>query len=151
MQLRGGEQPVEADVHVFGVGRVVFYARVEQVHNAVLFNGAARKAPVRVGGLCGKERYLKVPPAYKVAAYGVPPVHSPPARGVGEVLIEQVVLSIVEYKAVGVVYPAPWRFKVKCVHRYNALLRFYTIIELFLGFVNTKFGQLSLLTSGVAR
>ena len=112
MELCSGEFIVQTAVHIFGVGNVIIHARIKQVHSAVFFDSAARKTAVLVVRLCGEKRYIKVLPVRQVAAHGVTPVHSSPPRGVGKMLIEKMVFAVVVYESIGVVYPAPGRFKV---------------------------------------
>ena len=44
-------------------------------------------------------------PCNKIVTYSVSPVHSAPYRRIGKMLIEQMVLTFIIYKSVGIVYP----------------------------------------------
>ena len=66
----------------------------------------AGEASVLVVGHIRGHGCRQVLPAQQVTADGVAPVHGAPHRLVGIVLVEQVVLTLIEGKAIGVVHPA---------------------------------------------
>ena len=65
-----------------------------------------REAAVLVAGAVGGQGCGQIVPVQQVGADGVSPVHGPPKGAVGVVLIKQMVFSLIERKAVGVVHPA---------------------------------------------
>ena len=63
-------------------------ARVEQVELAVLLNAAAREAAIRIVRMVREERDRLTLPVHEILARHMCPVHRPPLRLIGIVLIE---------------------------------------------------------------
>ena len=112
LHLAGFEPVVQVFVDVLRVGLEVADAGVEEVQAPRALYGAAGEAAVSVGELRGEEGDSLVLPVDEVGRHRVPPVHGSPARGIGEVLIEQVVLPAVVDEPIGVVDPVERRLEV---------------------------------------
>ena len=106
-----GEIAAVAHGHALGLQLLVaggdgLHAGVQQQQLAVRQrDGAAGKAPGRVGGGVRREGAGQIVPVQQVGAGGVAPVHGAPDRVVGVVLVKQVVAAAVITEAVGVVHP----------------------------------------------
>src|SRR5580700_9243749 len=88
------------------VGGDGFYTGVDDGGGAVVVDGAAGEAAVRiVAAGSGSERDGFVLPVNHVVGDGVIPVHVAPDGGVGIVLEEHVVFAAPEDGAVGVIHP----------------------------------------------
>ena len=64
--------------------------------------GKTAAAVVGLGRIQGDSLFL---PVHQILADSVSPVHSAPYRRIGKMLIEQMVLTFIIYKSVGIVYP----------------------------------------------
>ena len=106
VQLGRRQLTLDRLVDVVGVGLVVVDACIEEVQVAVLLYSAAGEAAVLVLGLGGKKRDVLLLPAHEVLAGHMAPADRAPGGGVREVLVEEVVLTLVVDEAVGVVHPA---------------------------------------------
>ena len=85
------------------VGHAGVHQRVPSVRQGQ--SGAGKAAAVVIGHIRG-QGCGEVFPVQQVAADRVAPVHRPPVGIVGVILVKQVVLTVVEGKAVRVVHPA---------------------------------------------
>ena len=80
-------------------------SRIEEIQLPVFLNGASGEAAIliRAGGWIEGESLVF--PCDQIPAHCMAPVHGPPARLVGKILVEKVVVSLVVNKAVRIVYP----------------------------------------------
>ena len=93
---------------------VVVHARVNQIKNAVFFDGAAGKAPeLLIVGHVGGEGHADFFKMDEVLRDEMEPMHRSPFDVVGIILGEQVVLSLEIAKAIGVIHPSFGRRNVK--------------------------------------
>ena len=109
-ELRGFKLFVQAGVRIFGIDDLIADAGIDEIKLPAFLDGASGEAAVLIrpgGGVEGKALML---PCDQVPAYGMSPVHGPPAGTIGEILIEKVVVSVVVYEAVRVIDPVVRRF-----------------------------------------
>lgn len=80
-------------------------SRIDEIKLSVFLNGASGEASIliRPGGRIEGEALVF--PCDQITAHSMAPVHGPPARLVGKILIEKVVVSLVVDKAVRIIYP----------------------------------------------
>ena len=109
-ELGGLKLIVQACVRVLRVHHLVPDAGVDKVEFAVLLHRAPGEAAVPVLPHGGVQGQIPVLPGYQIPAHRVSPVHGPPPGTIGEILIKQMVVSLVVDKAVGVVHPVVRRF-----------------------------------------
>ena len=95
-----------------GAGRL--HTRIDQHELSIRKgDGAAGKAPA---GICCRIRCQgagHIGPVKEIIAHRMPPVHWPPLTGEGKILIEQMILSLVIAKAIGIIHPAYQGSQVK--------------------------------------
>ena len=70
-----------------------------------MLDRTTREASAPVIFLGRIKSYPLMLPCNKIVTYSVSPVHSAPYRRIGKMLIEQMVLTFIIYKSVGIVYP----------------------------------------------
>ena len=88
-------------------------ARIHEIELAVLLDAAACKAAICIVRLVGKERDGLALPVYEIAARHMRPMHRPPLRLIGIMLIEEMILAAEIGKAVRIVAPADARRDVE--------------------------------------
>ena len=86
------------------------HCRIVKMQFPVNLQGAPGKNTISVISLGREYRNSQMFPMHQVFADRMSPVHGPPPGTIGKILIKQMVVSLVVYKAVGVVYPVVRRF-----------------------------------------
>ena len=98
--------------HEFILQKTAFLASEAGVQLSIHFNSTAGEASVLILSSGRIERQPFVFPCDQIPAHRMSPVHGAPAGSIGKILIKQMVVSFVVYKAVGIVYPVIRRFQV---------------------------------------
>ena len=88
-------------------------ACIHEIEPAVLLNAAARKAAIRIIRPVRVKRDGLALPVHEIAARHMSPMHRPPLRLIGIMLIEEMILAAEIGKAVRIIAPADPRRDVE--------------------------------------
>ena len=103
-------------------------AGVKQQLFALPFHCSTGKTAFFIKGRIRSQRAGLVVPVKEIGGHGMSPMHGAPAVGIGVILIEQMVLSLVAGPAVGVIAPAHRGYRMK----YRALFQRSAVVRLIL-------------------